>query len=80
VGGRDIKPGINVYRFANRIPLLFEVPVLQHSAVALEPCMNIPLIAQRMCMDAASLSIHTRYALHEHTRLHSHLVVFSGRL
>lgn len=24
VGGRDIKPGINVYRFANRIPLLFE--------------------------------------------------------
>ena len=24
-GGRDIKPGINVYRFANRIPLLFEV-------------------------------------------------------
>ena len=28
-GGRDLKPGINVYRFANRIPLLFEV---QHSA------------------------------------------------
>lgn len=25
LGGRDIKPGINVYRFANRIPLLFEV-------------------------------------------------------
>ena len=25
VGGRDIKPGINIYRFANRIPLLFEV-------------------------------------------------------
>ena len=25
IGGRDIKPGINVYRFANRIPLLFEV-------------------------------------------------------
>eukprot|EP00877_Chromochloris_zofingiensis_P003200 jgi/Chrzof1/12881/Cz07g10220.t1 len=24
VGGRDMKPGINVYRFANRIPLLFE--------------------------------------------------------
>ena len=24
-GGRDLKPGINVYRFANRIPLLFEV-------------------------------------------------------
>ena len=24
VGGRDIKPGINVNRFANRIPLLFE--------------------------------------------------------
>ncbi|CAK0734996.1 hypothetical protein CVIRNUC_000513 [Coccomyxa viridis] len=23
-GGRDLKPGINVYRFANRIPLLFE--------------------------------------------------------
>jgi DNA topoisomerase-6 subunit B len=25
IGGRDIKPGISVYRFANRIPLLFEV-------------------------------------------------------
>ena len=25
LGGRDIKPGLNVYRFANRIPLLFEV-------------------------------------------------------
>ena len=25
LGGRDIKPGINIYRFANRIPLLFEV-------------------------------------------------------
>ena len=24
-GGRELKPGINVYRFANRIPLLFEV-------------------------------------------------------
>jgi hypothetical protein len=25
IGGRDLKPGINIYRFANRIPLLFEV-------------------------------------------------------
>lgn len=25
LGGRDLKPGLNVYRFANRIPLLFEV-------------------------------------------------------
>ncbi|KAK9847694.1 hypothetical protein WJX84_000913 [Apatococcus fuscideae] len=24
IGGRDIKPGINIFRFANRIPLLFE--------------------------------------------------------
>lgn len=24
LGGRDMKPGINIYRFANRIPLLFE--------------------------------------------------------
>ncbi|KAL6764853.1 topoisomerase VI B subunit, transducer-domain-containing protein [Haematococcus lacustris] len=24
IGGRDVKPGINVHRFANRIPLLFE--------------------------------------------------------
>lgn len=24
VGGRNVKPGINIYRFANRIPLLFE--------------------------------------------------------
>jgi Topoisomerase VI B subunit, transducer len=25
LGGKDIRPGINIYRFANRIPLLFEV-------------------------------------------------------
>ena len=25
LGGRDMKAGINIYRFANRIPLLFEV-------------------------------------------------------
>jgi len=24
LGGREVKPGINIYRFANRIPLLFE--------------------------------------------------------
>ncbi len=24
LGGKDVKAGINVYRFANRIPLLFE--------------------------------------------------------
>lgn len=24
LGGRELRPGINVYRFANRIPLLFE--------------------------------------------------------
>ncbi len=24
LGGKDVKPGINVHRFANRIPLLFE--------------------------------------------------------
>lgn len=27
IGGRAIKPGINIHRFANRIPLLFEVSV-----------------------------------------------------
>ena len=25
VGGKNIKPGLNIHRFANRIPLLFEV-------------------------------------------------------
>lgn len=25
IGGQSVKDGINVYRFANRIPLLFEV-------------------------------------------------------
>ena len=25
VGGKSIKPGLNIHRFANRIPLLFEV-------------------------------------------------------
>lgn len=35
LGGRDIKAGINVYRFANRIPLLFEVcAVVEKCAVA----------------------------------------------
>jgi len=24
IGGRDVKPGLNIFRFANRIPLLFE--------------------------------------------------------
>lgn len=24
LGGRDLRPGVSVYRFANRIPLLFE--------------------------------------------------------
>jgi DNA topoisomerase-6 subunit B len=24
LGGKDVKPGINIFRFANRIPLLFE--------------------------------------------------------
>ena len=28
MGSKLLKQGINVYRFANRIPLLFEVPVL----------------------------------------------------
>ena len=32
VGGRDIKAGINVYRFANRIPLLFEVSLTDSAA------------------------------------------------
>lgn len=26
LGGKNVKPGINIHRFANRIPLLFEVP------------------------------------------------------
>lgn len=30
IGGRDVRDGINVHRFANRIPLLFEVRVLPH--------------------------------------------------
>jgi len=35
LGGRDIRPGINVYRFANRIPLLFEVtPVMVQTAAS----------------------------------------------
>ena len=38
LGGRDLKPGLNIYRFANRIPLLFEVapwPVhVQHVGTA----------------------------------------------
>ena len=25
LGGHDVKPGLNIFRFANRIPLLFEV-------------------------------------------------------
>jgi hypothetical protein len=29
VGGRNIKPGLNIHRFSNRIPLLFEVTLTQ---------------------------------------------------
>ena len=32
IGGKLLKPGINVYRFANRIPLLFEVSALATSS------------------------------------------------
>lgn len=43
MGGKDTKPGINVFRFANRIPLLFEVSrlwqQLQHMP---ELCCQIP--------------------------------------
>lgn len=36
VGGRGIKPGLNIHRFANRIPLLFEAGgLLTPSAPAL---------------------------------------------
>ena len=31
LGGTGLKPGLNVYRFANRIPLLFEV----------KPCLRV---------------------------------------
>ena len=37
LGGRDIRPGINVYRFANRIPLLFEVTPSMCSAAVQQP-------------------------------------------
>ena len=33
VGGKNIKPGLNIHRFANRIPLLFEVWGLVWAAV-----------------------------------------------
>ena len=44
LGGRDIRPGINVYRFANRIPLLFEVT---------------PSCAVRQCSSHCSLMLTT---------------------
>jgi hypothetical protein len=37
LGGRDIRPGINVYRFANRIPLLFEALLLSPAASPVLP-------------------------------------------
>lgn len=43
LGGRDIKPGLNVYRFANRIPLLFEV--CQETASLLPSYLVTPLDA-----------------------------------
>ena len=33
IGGRAIKPGINIHRFANRIPLLFEVSLRRGGCV-----------------------------------------------
>ena len=48
VGGCDIKPGITVYRFANRIPLLFEVRrpgSVKHTAGWLAQDMGMPSFA-----------------------------------
>ena len=46
IGGRDIKPGINVYRFANRIPLLFEVWCKPQCCKHLGACLSatLPLV------------------------------------
>lgn len=38
LGGRELRPGLNVYRFANRIPLLFEVRCFTHDSTFPSPC------------------------------------------
>ena len=44
IGGRDIKPGINVHRFANRIPLLFEVRHSLAKAAFVNCLLLIPIL------------------------------------
>ncbi len=52
VGGKNIKPGLNIHRFANRIPLLFEVGSAAceagGEARGPKPCKMAPLLARRL--------------------------------
>ncbi len=42
LGGRELRPGLNIYRFANRIPLLFEV--LHRAVVKAHKLSNAPVL------------------------------------
>ncbi len=44
LGGQAVKDGINVYRFANRIPLLFEVRTCVQQARCLLFSLSLPMI------------------------------------
>lgn len=44
LGGQAVKDGINVYRFANRIPLLFEVRTCVQQARCFLFSLSLPMI------------------------------------
>ncbi len=55
IGGRDARPGITAYRFANRIPLLFEVRMRAAFLAKPRQCgASIPLLFE-VRMQGASL-------------------------
>ena len=57
LGGRDIRPGINVYRFANRIPLLFEVT---HTTVEYgQPSTRAAVLARALVWATRNLTCHS---------------------
>ena len=72
VGGRDIKPGINVYRFANRIPLLFEASHLPIRALLILVMLNligqlpVPPEAWKHCLSTGRLRCHHKDSSEAH--------------
>lgn len=60
LGGRDMKAGINIYRFANRIPLLFEVQLQRFAPNApTQLCMWVLAMHATQCRLMQASVMHT---------------------